>query len=80
MINDIFLMYRNGEIIPFIILAFITSIAYWKRPKFNRKLWPAIGLMLFFVWYLLGMSYSENLTYGWKDIESKLSFFISIDT
>ena len=75
-IIGLILVVKDQLIAPFIILAFISSIAYWKLPEFNRKLWPAIGLMLFFVWYLLGMSYSENLTYGWKDIESKLSFFI----
>ena len=75
-IIGLILVVKDQLIAPFIILSFISSIAYWKRPKFNRKLWPAIGLMLFFVWYLLGMIYSENLTYGWKDIESKLSFLI----
>jgi N-acetyl-gamma-glutamyl-phosphate reductase len=59
-IIGLILVVKDQLIAPFIILAFISSIAYWKRPIFNRKLWPAIGLMLFFVWYLLGMIYSEN--------------------
>jgi O-antigen ligase len=70
------LVVRDQLVAPFIILALITSIPHWKKPSFNIQLLPVIGLMLLFYWYLFGMSFSENTVYGWKDIESKLSFFL----
>lgn len=70
------LVVRDQLIAPFILLAIISSIPFWKKPSFTRQLIPVIGLMLLFYWYLIGMTFSENLSYGWKDIESKLSFFL----
>ncbi|MDP4683059.1 MAG: O-antigen ligase family protein [Crocinitomicaceae bacterium] len=70
------LIVRDQLIAPFIILSFIASFGFWKIPSFDKKLLPAIGLMVLFCWYLIGLSFSDNLTYGWKDIESKLSFFL----
>ena len=70
------LVVRDQLIAPFIVLAFIASIAYWQQPSFDRRLLPAIGLMAVFFWYLIAMSFSDNLSYGWKDIESKLSYFL----
>lgn len=67
---------RDQLIAPFILLAIISSIPYWKKPSINIQLLPVVGLMLLFYWYLFGMTFSDNLTYGWKDIESKLSFFL----
>jgi O-antigen ligase len=72
----VILVVRDQLVAPFIILALITSIPHWKKPSFNIQLLPVIGLMLLFYWYLFGMSFSENTVYGWKDIESKLSFFL----
>lgn len=70
------LVVRDQLIAPFIVLALIASFGYWKPPSFNRRLLPALGLMVLFCWYLVALSFSDNLTYGWKDIESKLSFFL----
>ncbi len=70
------LVVRDQLIAPFILLAILTSIPNWKKPSFSIQLIPVIGLMLLFYWYLIGMAFSENLSYGWKDIESKLSFFL----
>lgn len=70
------LVVRDQLIAPFILLAILTSIPNWKKPSFSIQLIPVIGLMLLFYWYLIGMAFSENLSYGWKDLESKLSFFL----
>jgi O-antigen ligase len=70
------LVVRDQLIAPFILLAILSSIPYWKKPSFSIQLIPVIGLMLLFYWYLIGMVFSENLSFGWKDIESKLSFFL----
>jgi O-antigen ligase len=70
------LVVRDQLIVPFIILSFICSIPLWKKPNPDRRFVPLFGLMLFFLWYLVGMTYSENMSYGWRDVESKLSFFL----
>jgi O-antigen ligase len=70
------LVVRDQLIAPFIVLSLICSIPSWKRPTLDRQFLPLFGLMAFFAWYLVGMAFSENMAYGWKDIESKMSFFI----
>ena len=37
---------------------------------------PQHFLALLFILYLIGMIYSENMYFGWKDIEAKMSFII----
>lgn len=37
---------------------------------------PQDLLVIFFLLYLIGMTYSSNQHFGWKDIEAKLSFII----
>ncbi|MEX2380128.1 MAG: O-antigen ligase family protein [Vicingaceae bacterium] len=43
------------------------------RLKQNNSFWLFV---LPFIFYLIGMVYSENQLFGWKDIELKLSLFI----
>ena len=70
------LVVRDQLIAPFILLAIISSIPNWKKPSFTKQLLPVFGLILLFLWYLLAMTFSENLFDGWKNIESKLSFVL----
>jgi O-antigen ligase len=70
------LVVRDQWIPPFILLAFLSSIPNWKKPSITLQFLPVIGLILLFLWYLFGMTFSENLLYGWKNMESKLSFVL----
>lgn len=72
----IVLVVRDQLIAPFILISFVSSIPLWRKPTFDKALIPVIALMLLFVWYLVGLSFSENMNYGLKDIESKLSFLL----
>jgi O-antigen ligase len=58
-----------------LILAFLSADwrTYWSRLKTNKFFVTSI---LYFVLHLIGLIYSDNLKYGFKDIESKLSFLI----
>lgn len=72
----IVLVVKDQLVPPFIMISFISSTAYWKKIKFNSSFLPLFGLIILFLVYLIGMSYSENLKFGWRDIESRLSFVI----
>lgn len=37
---------------------------------------PQVLLLVLFLVYLVGLTYSENLTFGWKDIEARLTFLV----
>lgn len=58
-----------------LVLAFFYADwkSFWNRLTTNKFFVLSI---LYFVLHLLGMLYSDNLKYGFKDIESKLSFLI----
>lgn len=57
----------------------IAWIAEWKWKEKIRKL-KSPGMIFFptllYILYLIGITYSSNFEYGWKDLETKLSLFI----
>ena len=70
------LVVRDQLIVPFILLTFISSIPFWTKPSFSRKDISLYSLVSLFIVYALWLMFSDNLDYGRRDVESKLSFLI----
>ena len=51
-----------------IVSGFVRGVV---KPRLNQLFFPAL-----FVFYLLGLFFTENFEYGGKDIETRLSFFL----
>ncbi len=62
-------------IIVLLFIAWLFKANYKKIFQWNR-LWPGILFASIYFFYLIGLLYSENLHYGFKDLETKLSLFI----
>lgn len=64
--------------IALVALAIIIQLIRNRKNEKRRKLTfkPQYLFVLLFLLYLIGMSYSENMNFGWKDIEAKLSFVV----
>jgi O-antigen ligase len=70
------LLINDRMIVPFILLALISSIPFWEKPSFSRRDLPLYALAALVVMYALWLLFSENMDYGRRDVESKLSFLI----
>jgi O-antigen ligase len=70
------------RLVPLIIILLVITIlfrifTYKNSDKPNKISFEPQDLMIiFFLLYLIGMIYSSNQHFGWKDIEAKLSFII----
>ncbi|PHR49231.1 MAG: hypothetical protein COA32_04040 [Fluviicola sp.] len=70
------------KLVPLIII--ILSLTIIVKAIINRKTSPTNKLsfrpqdlfVVLFIIYLIGMTYSSNQHFGWKDIEAKLSFIL----
>ena len=65
------------------IFGIIALVLVWISQKQNFKNLSllinhkeVIALIIFFMWHLIGLLWSENLHYGWQDIQTKLSFLV----
>jgi len=70
------LVVRDQLIVPFILLALVSSVPFWSKPKFTRFDFPLYALGSLFLMYLLWLLFSTNMDYGRRDVESKLSFLL----
>ena len=70
------------KLVPLVIIVLSLTIvvkAITNRkasPSNKRSFRPQDLLVVLFIIYLIGMTYSSNQHFGWKDIEAKLSFII----
>lgn len=70
------LVLKDNIIAPFIALFVLTSIPYFSKPKIERIYFPIYALVILFLLYVVGLFFSENMHYGLKDIETKISFIL----
>jgi O-antigen ligase len=70
------LVVKDQLIVPFILLALISSIPFWEKPSFSRRDLPLYALAALFIMYVSWLVFSDNMDYGRRDVESKLSFLI----
>ena len=56
-----------------IVLWLVNLIGKKVQFSLTKSFWLIVGLYIF---YILGMLYTSNLHYGWKDLETKLSLLI----
>ena len=70
------------KLVPLVIIVLSLTIvvkAITNRkasPSNKRSFRPQDLLVVLYIIYLIGMTYSSNQHFGWKDIEAKLSFII----
>jgi len=63
--------------VVFIFLSWVGERLIKKQKLSVSKFNPTqYGMILLFVFYLLGMIWTENVTTGWKNVEYKLSFLL----
>lgn len=70
------------KLVPLVIILIVLTIVIRAfllkktiKPN-NVSFKPQDLIFILFLLYLIGMTYSSNLHFGWKDIEAKLSFVI----
>ena len=71
------LLLPSISVLLLIILVTLNIITYRKTilsNLFNSKV--AIIFLLFYLFHLVGMLWSTNAAYGWKDLETKLSYLV----
>ncbi len=62
-----------------ILLVIATVILPAKKEEITDRLKPnkpLFWIIAFYIYHLIGMSYSENLAFGWNDLGIKLSFLV----
>ncbi|MBL7927297.1 MAG: O-antigen ligase family protein [Bacteroidia bacterium] len=61
-----------------IVVSFILSLLFIKGDSYKSILHnkPALLLLLFYLMHIVALLYSDNLKYGFKDLEYKLSFIV----
>jgi O-antigen ligase len=72
----IVMIVKDQFIVPFILLALISSFPLWRKPVLSRKLLPMYLLISLYFSYIVWLLFSTNMDYGRRDIETKLSFII----
>ena len=75
-ILPVVLVLKDSIIAPFIAVFILSILPYFSRPTFQRSHFPVYFLILLYVLYLIGLFPSENMHYGLKDIETKMSFLL----
>ncbi len=65
-------------VIALFVLIAIVKHRNWKDIRMDLFNWktPGFWLMLFYLFHIIGMFWTENTHKGWEDIGMKLSFFI----
>lgn len=70
------LVVHDKLIPPFILLLVVSCIPYFSKPSWKRIPIQFYALIALFLLYVIGLLYTDNIHYGLKDVESKLSFIL----
>jgi len=73
-----FLPYRKliVPILVFTIISWLLTNSFREKKENLKQNKVFLILILPFLFYLIGMIYSENKSFGWRDIETKFSLFL----
>ena len=72
--------FKTRLIGPAVILWVVSSLIFGDYKQYKNRFMQNkayyLPLILFYVWHVVGMLWSENTAFGLKDLEYKMSFVI----